>query len=210
VFSSEYQDGTDAVILATRHGRGRLVTAKVIASLLFSTVYFALCAAILCGVALGAFGAEGGDLPIQLITVTVPCDLTMAQAVAIGIALAYLMTMGFAALTLALSSRTKSTLSVFMVDVVLVLMTALIPTGGISLLEHISYLFPAMRLPRSTLCAKHLVCFGVGGTRSRGSRNNTLLLRSSDLHTPFQPSRLEDIRWHKDHSARSFRRREVA
>lgn len=151
VFSSEYQDGTDAVILATRHGRGRLVAAKVIASLLFSTVYFALCAAILCGVALGAFGTEGGDLPIQLITVTVPYDLTMAQAVAIGIALAYLMTMGFAALTLALSSRTKSTLSVFMVDVVLVLMTALIPTGGISLLEHISYLFPANALASGPL-----------------------------------------------------------
>lgn len=151
VFSSEYQDGTDAVILATRHGRGRLVTAKVAASLLFSTAYFALCAAILCGIALGAFGVEGGDLPVQLVSVTAPYALTMGQAVAVGVALAYLMAMGFAALTLALSSRTRSTLSVFMVDVVLVLMTALIPTGDVDLLERLSYLFPTNALAPSPL-----------------------------------------------------------
>lgn len=151
VFSSEYQDGTDAVILATRHGRSRLVAAKVIAALVFSTAYFALCAAILCGIALGAFGTEGGDLPVQLVSVTAPYALTMGQAVAAGVVLAYLMAMGFAALTLALSSRTSSVLSVFMVDIVLVLMTALIPTGGVDLLEHLSYLFPANALAAAPL-----------------------------------------------------------
>ena len=41
VFSAEYQEGTDAVLLATRYGRSRLVAAKVAASLLYATVYFA-------------------------------------------------------------------------------------------------------------------------------------------------------------------------
>ena len=54
----------------------------------------------------------------------------------------YAACMGFACLTLALSSRTSSTLSVFLTDVVLVLLTGLVPSGGIGVLERALALFP--------------------------------------------------------------------
>ena len=60
VFAGEYQDRTDAVLLAARYGRSKLVAAKIVASLLFATAYFALATAVIMGVALAFFGAEGG------------------------------------------------------------------------------------------------------------------------------------------------------
>ena len=146
VFSGEYQERTDAVLLASRHGRGRLVVAKVVASFIFATAYFALYAAVICGVALVAFGAEGASLPVQAMTAFIPYDLTMAQAVGIAVGIAYVMTLGFAGLTLAISSRTKSTLAVFAIVAALILVSGMVPSAASGILMHILYLAPANAL----------------------------------------------------------------
>lgn len=54
----------------------------------------------------------------------------------------YVACLGFACLTLGVSSRARSTLAVFLTDVVLVLLTGLVPSGGIGLLERVLALFP--------------------------------------------------------------------
>lgn len=54
----------------------------------------------------------------------------------------YVACLGFACLTLAASSRARSTLAVFLVDVVLVLLTGLVPSGGVGVLERALALFP--------------------------------------------------------------------
>lgn len=54
----------------------------------------------------------------------------------------YAACLGFACLTLALSSRTPSTLAVFLADVVLVLLTGLVPSAGVGALERVLALFP--------------------------------------------------------------------
>ena len=142
VFAGEYADRTDSVLLSSRYGRTRLLTAKILASLLFAAGYFALCALIICGVSLAAYGASGADLPIQVLAMGSPYDITVSQAALISVGLAFLMTMGFAGLTLLLSSRLRSMLAVFVIDAALVLVTGMIPTGGIGILQHILYLFP--------------------------------------------------------------------
>lgn len=142
VFAGEYADRTDSVLLSSRYGRTRLLTAKILASLLFAAGYFALCALIICGVSLAAYGAGGADLPIQVLAMGSPYDITVSQAALISVELAFLMTMGFAGLTLLLSSRLRSMLAVFVIDAALVLVTGMIPTGGIGILQHILYLFP--------------------------------------------------------------------
>lgn len=142
VFAGEYADRTDSVLLSSRYGRTRLLTAKILASLLFAAGYFALCALIICGVSLAAYGAGGADLPIQVLAMGSPYDLTVSQAALISVGLAFLMTMGFAGLTLLLSSRLRSMLAVFVIDAALVLVTGMIPTGGIGILQHILYLSP--------------------------------------------------------------------
>ncbi|MBM6774193.1 ABC transporter permease [Olsenella profusa] len=141
-FAFEYQSGADAVVLATRRGRSTLVAAKVVAALTYATVYFALCAVVIVGVSLAFYGADGFALSIQSMALSSPYPLTAGQAALIAVGLMYAACLGFACLTLALSSRTRSTLAVFLTDVVLVLLTSLVPAGGIGILERALAVFP--------------------------------------------------------------------
>ncbi|MDO4442296.1 MAG: ABC transporter permease subunit [Slackia sp.] len=156
MFAAEYQERTDSVILSSRYGRSRLVAAKFIAAFLFTTAYFALCVGIICAVSLCAYGADGADLPVQILAVSSPYGLTMAQCVVIMAGIAYLMTLGFAALTLLLSSKLHSLLSIFAIDVAAVLLTGMIPTGGSGLLVHLSALFPANGLVAPTMFWRYM------------------------------------------------------
>lgn len=142
VFAGEYQNRTDSVLLSARYGRSRLVAAKIIAAAVFATGYFALCMGVICAVSLFAHGVQGGGLPIQVMALSSPYNLTMAQAAGISVGLAYLMTMGFAAFTLLLSSKMKSLLAIFVIDVALAVLTGMIPTAGIGVLVHVVSLFP--------------------------------------------------------------------
>ncbi len=141
-FSFEYQSGADAVVLATRRGRSTLVAAKVVAALAYATAYFVLCAAIVVGVSLAFYGADGFGLSVQSMALSSPYPLTAGQAALVLVGLMYVACLGFACLTLALSSRTSSTLAVFLTDVVLVLLTGLVPSGGVGILERVLALFP--------------------------------------------------------------------
>ena len=141
-FSFEYQSGADAVVLATRRGRSTLVAAKVAAGLAYATVYFALCAALIVGVSLVFYGADGFGLSIQSMALTSPYPLTAGQAALATVGLMYAACLGFSCLTLALSSRTPSTLAVFLTDVALVLLTGLVPSASVGVLERVLALFP--------------------------------------------------------------------
>ena len=141
-YAGEYQDRTDAVLLAARYGRSKLVAAKIVASLAFATAYYALATAVIVGVALAFFGAEGGDLPVQVLALGIPYDLTMAEAAWTAIGLGYLMTLGLAALTLLLSSKLRSQLAIFAVCAALVFLPGMIPSGGSGAILHALYLFP--------------------------------------------------------------------
>lgn len=141
-FSFEYSSGADAVVLATRRGRSTLVAAKVAAALAYATVCFALCAGIIIGVSLVFYGADGFGLSIQSMALTSPYPLTAGQAALACVGLMYAACLGFSCLTLALSSRTPSTLAVFLTDVALVLLTGLVPSAGVGVLERVLAPFP--------------------------------------------------------------------
>jgi len=59
VFSGEYQAGTDAVILSGKYGKTKLVTAKIISSMLFGVLAFTLHIIIALGLPLAVFGTDG-------------------------------------------------------------------------------------------------------------------------------------------------------
>lgn len=161
VFAGEYQDRTDAVLLSSRYGRSKLVVAKIAASLAFATAYFALSTVVVMGVALAFFGAEGADLPVQVLSLGIPYDLTMAEATFAAVGIAYLMTLGFAAFTLLLSSKLHSQLAIFAIDTALIFLTGMIPVGGNALLLHALYLFPINALVDQVLY-NSLVSYQVG------------------------------------------------
>ena len=73
---------------------------------------------------------------------TSPYSLTAGQAALATVGLMYVACLGFACLTLAVSSRTRSTLAVFLADVALVLLTGLVPSAGVGALERVLALFP--------------------------------------------------------------------
>lgn len=141
-FSGEYQQGTDAVLLATRNGRSGLVAAKVAASLLYATAYFALAAAIICGVSVVFYGAGGFDLPLQALGLSTPYPITCGQAALLTVGLMYACTLGVTGLSLALSSRMRSQVAVIVAGVAVVFLTGMVPSGGSGVLEHLLMLFP--------------------------------------------------------------------
>lgn len=151
LFSGEYQDRTDALVLATRHGRSRLVAAKLVAGFAFATGYFALCAAVVVGASLAFFGADGAELALQVVALRCPYAITMGQAALIGVGLAYLITLGFAALTMALSAKLRSQLAIFTIVAVLLFATAVIGGFGNGIVIHIRNLFPLNALNVGTL-----------------------------------------------------------
>ena len=142
LFAGEYRDGTDAVLLSARYGRGRLVAAKLLVALLYTTVLFVVGAAIICGMSLVFYGAEGATLPIQNFALGSPYSLTMVQACAMFIGIFYLVTIGMVAFTLALSACLSSTLAIIVTDVAILFVSGMLPTGGFGLLNHMFTLFP--------------------------------------------------------------------
>lgn len=142
LFAGEYRDGTDAVLLSARYGRGRLVAAKLLVALLYTTALFVVGAAIICGVSLVFYGAEGAALPIQNYALISPYSLTMVQACAMFIGIFYLITIGMVAFTLALSACLSSTLAIIVTDVAILFVSGMLPTGGSGLLNHIFTMFP--------------------------------------------------------------------
>lgn len=142
VFSAEYQGGTDAVLLSTRYGRSRLVGAKVCASLLYATAYFALAAAVIFGFSLGFYGAEGFGRSIQNVMFSCPYALSVGQAALVMVGCLYLATLGIAALTLLLSSRTRSSLAVFVAGMLIVFVTGMLPSGGSGVIARVLAVFP--------------------------------------------------------------------
>lgn len=108
IFSSEYQAGTDAVILSGKYGKTKLITAKIMASLIFGTFCFVLHIVVACGLPLVAFGADGWNLPLQIANTIIPYPFTFLQATIINIGIIYLVLLAMIGLTLLLSSRMKS------------------------------------------------------------------------------------------------------
>lgn len=156
VFTGEYAARTDAVLLATRHGRGRLVVAKVIAAVGFATIYFLLSAGVVVGISLMCFGAGGAELPIQVLVPTSPYNVTASQAVWIAVGLGYLIMLGFAGLTLLLSARMRSQIAIFAITVCLLLITGLVGSAASGFMLRALSLFPINSLSPGFLVSQYL------------------------------------------------------
>lgn len=143
VFSGEYQAGTDAVILAGKYGKTKLITAKIISSFLFGVIAFTLHVIIACGLPLAAFGMDGWNLPLQIAGTTIPYPFTFMQAVLINLGVIYLILFAMIGLTLVLSANMKSPYVVLIVIVpVLFIPMFLTPNGTTGLYNLILFLLP--------------------------------------------------------------------
>jgi len=143
IFAGEYQAGTDAVILAGKYGKTKLITAKIISSFLFGALAFTLHIIVAFGLPLMAFGTDGWNLPTQIWNTIIPYPLTFLQATLLNSAVVYLVLFALIGITLFLSAKMKSPYLVLMVIVpVLFIPLFLSPNGTTGLYNMIVFLLP--------------------------------------------------------------------
>ncbi len=143
VFSGEYQAGTDAVILSGKYGKTKLVTAKIISSMLFGILAFTIHVIVAFGLPLAAFGTDGWNLPLQIAGTTIPYPFTFLQATLINLGIVYMVLLAMIGLTLLLSAKMKSPYLVLIVLVpVLFIPLFLSPNGTTGAYNLTLFLLP--------------------------------------------------------------------
>ncbi|MCC0634572.1 ABC transporter permease [Clostridioides sp. ZZV15-6388] len=119
VFSGEYQSGTDSLILSSKYGKTKVITAKIISSFLFGTIVFTINTIISIGILLLSFGVDGWNLPLQLTVSSTPYPVTFLQATLLSILVIYMILIALIGFTLLLSSCMKSPFPVLITDIAL-------------------------------------------------------------------------------------------
>lgn len=135
VFSQESSLRTDAIILTTRYGKNKLITAKLVSSFLFTTAFYLLIAVIIFGLHAAMYGVSGYNSNIQLefLYYQSPYNLTFLGLNVWVLALGYIGLLFMAAITLFISSKGKS-------PFIVVVLSALILYIPMIDLSKISYL----------------------------------------------------------------------
>ena len=143
VFAGEYQNRTDALILSSKHGKTKLIYAKIMASFIFTSFDMTLCSIVSVGINIYMLGAGGWNLPVQLWNTIIPYQLTVIEACALNLLVLFLISFSLTAVSLMLSALFKSQLIALAVDILLYYGTVFMPFSKTSgLWNHIKYLLP--------------------------------------------------------------------
>lgn len=121
VFAGEYQSGADSVIFSSLYGKSKLILSKILASFVFAFLIFTINIILALGILLSSFGTDGWNLPLQIISSTIPYPLTFLTGSIICIATLYLILSGMVAITLLLSSKMKTPFPVLIVIILIII-----------------------------------------------------------------------------------------
>lgn len=165
VFAEEYSYHTDSVIYASRFGRTKLVTAKVIAAL--ETVIGIYAVFLLLHVALYAatYGLAGGNVSIQssLHYASSTYDLSFAQAFGISVILNILGIIALTVITLFLSARMNSPVSALILSCFVCFAPVFFDfTDSAPLLQKIQEICPIFMLHVNGIFMMMKTYFGIG------------------------------------------------
>lgn len=121
IFSGEYQSGADNIILTSKYGKSKAITAKIIASIIFATIVFIVYLIFSVGSVLLMFGTDGWNLPIQIMNILSVYPLTFLEAFLFNVGISYAILLGMVGLTLFLSSKLKGSIAVFIIDIAIIM-----------------------------------------------------------------------------------------
>lgn len=121
IFSGEYQSGADNIILTSKYGKSKAITAKIIASIIFATIVFVVYLIFSVGSVLLMFGTDGWNLPIQIMNILSVYPLTFLEAFLYNVGISYVILLGMVGLTLFLSSKLKGSIAVFIIDIAIIM-----------------------------------------------------------------------------------------
>lgn len=143
VFASEYESGASALLFTTRYGKSKLITAKILAAILFSLAYIAVgigMGVAIIGITLGFPGAE---LPVQLWNTIIPYNWTVGKTCVISLAMKLLVALTFSLFTMLLSSKIKRSLSTLVIAFTVLIGPIFLPMSAeCRLWNQINSLFP--------------------------------------------------------------------
>ena len=143
VFAGEYQNGTDKILLTTKYGKSKGVTAKIIASYIFAILVFTIYLIFAIGPIFLMFGTDGGNLPIQLSNILSPYALTFFQSLLYNIVISYTVLLGMVGLTLFLSSKLKNSMNVLVIDIAIIILPVFLSIkSAFGILNKILFLMP--------------------------------------------------------------------
>lgn len=146
VFAGEYQSGADAIVLSTRHGRGKLIWAKINASLIFASGMFLLAWLLALALSFIVYGTSGWNSPLQTIDIRYffsPYPVSVLGAYLLTTLIGWLAGLAFVSFTLLLSSRMRTPFTVMIWSVVLLFAPLFIPESKDSrLFNHLLALLP--------------------------------------------------------------------
>ena len=143
VFAGEYQNGTDKILLTTKYGKSKGVTAKIIASYIFATLVFTIYLIFAIGTIFLMFGTDGGNLPIQLSNILSPYALTFFQSLLYNIVISYTVLFGMVGLTLFLSSKLKNPMTVLVIDIAIIMLPVFLSIkSAFGIINKILFLMP--------------------------------------------------------------------
>ena len=108
MFSSEYQTGADAILLSTRYGRSKLITAKIVSSFLLTSVIYVSGIFILTLVTFLIYGSGGAGCSLQILNFLAPTDVNLLQAYLYVLLAGYFMCLFMQGVTLLLSAKMPS------------------------------------------------------------------------------------------------------
>lgn len=127
VFSGEYQTGADSLILTSRYGKSKLISAKIISSFIFVIISLTIHIIVALSIPLIIAGIDGWNLPIQLLNIVTPYNLNILSATLIMLLTVYLMVIGMVSLTLLLSAKFKSPYTTLVINLILFIIPVFIP-----------------------------------------------------------------------------------
>lgn len=153
LFSGEYQTGADSILRCAKHGRGKLATIKMFASLTIIAAIYILCVAIQLLIINFAFGFECLKTSIQMLY-TIIClpNINMGQAewiLAIGGMLSVLACVSF---TMFISANCRDSLTTMLISIVILfvpmfsywifdanILSSILPSAGIGFQNNLLY-----------------------------------------------------------------------
>lgn len=143
VFAGEYQRRTDSVILSTRYGRNKIITAKLKASFAVSIGVIILSLSLYTLIILGIYGYNGGGASVQMIDLWAPVPYTVFQTYLWVVLIGSLACLYVGMLTLWLSSQLQSAFAVIIVIGIILVGPLFIPESKNRILNHLIVLLPA-------------------------------------------------------------------
>ena len=146
VFNVEYREKTDAVLLSTKYGKTRLGKAKITAAFIVSSGIYWFMTLLLLIVPLIFFGADGGDLQMQRVSLLNTYGISLSGASFVYCLIGYLAMLGLLGVVLALSARVRSSMGILAVGVAIVIVPLFVPNLQNNLANHVLFLFPYLAL----------------------------------------------------------------